>query len=541
MIHPSGPTAPADPTAASTPAAAIVAGAAPAGTSPTPVSTGPDARTLARAAGLKDLRLPLLEEVDRRRAQLWTLSLLVALAVPVVIVVVGLDAVGGAVSDALSMQNVRLVLLAMLVAVLGYVAEREVALRRLTVLLVEERVLTASLVSRVEELDLLLRATRAMNSALDLQSVLGQIADSAHLLLDAAGVSIRLVDHTDPDRLVVAAVAGDAGVAVGSTQALGEGLPGDAAARRDALLVEAAGGGDGGALVVPMELRGVLVGVISVTSSATRTPFTEFDLRSVSVFAEAAAASISNARSYERQVGRVASLLEADRAKDEFLTLVTHELRTPLTSMIGLMTTLATRGADLQPSQVTTFAAIARDQGWRLDRLVENLLETSRSHRGAVHVTPAAADVSAVVAEAVVGLQRALPDHPITTDIAPGIHREVDVDALLRILDNLLSNAAKYTPAGTPVRVALVEEGDVIGLSVADQGPDADVDVLASLFGKFARGADPHDRGGLGLGLYVVRALAEAHGGRVEVAATDGGGATFHVWLAAVRCAPATG
>lgn len=508
-------------------------------------SAPPDASHLARTAGLKDLRLPQLEEVDRRRAQLWGLSLLVALVVPAVILAAGLDLAGSPLSDALAPRNVRLALLAMLVVVLGYVAEREVTLRRLTALLVDERVLTASLVNRVGELNLLLRATRAMNSALDLSSVLTQIADSAFTLLKAGGVAIMLVDEADPDQLVVVAAAGEPGVAVGTRQAIGDGMAGGAATRRDALLI---GGEEGGALrtrrhvgdslVVAMEVRGALVGVLNVGSGEEREPFTEFDLRSVSVFAEAAAAAISNARSYEQQLGRVASLLEADRAKAEFLTLVTHELRTPLTSIIGLMTTMAKRGAQMRPDQVAQYAEIARNQGWRLDRLIENLLESSRSLEGAMQVHPVPADVGHTIAEAIVGLQRALPDHPITVEAPEGIHRIVDVDALLRILDNLLSNAAKYTPEGTPIHVAIAAAATAVRLTVADRGPGVDVEDVGALFSKFIRGPDPYDRGGLGLGLFVVQALAEAHGGRVQVEETRGGGATFHVWLGAATALP---
>lgn len=504
-----------------------------------------ETRRLARIAGLRDISVPQLEEVDRRRAQLWVLSLLVAVVVPAVIVALGLDIVSGPWGDSLGQRNVRLVLLAMLVVVLGYVAEREITLRRLTTLLVEERVLTASLVSRVDELDLLLRATRAMNSALDLEAVLGQIAESAFSLLGAGGASILLVDEADPDRLVVSATVGETGAVMGATQPIGEGLAGGAVSRRDALLVAAGESGStrarqhaGESLVVPMEVRGELVGVLTVEAGDEREPFTQFDLRGVSVFAEAAAAAISNARSYEQQLGRIATLLEADRAKDEFLALVTHELRTPLTSMIGLMSTMARRGQQMAPAQVTQYAEIARNQGWRLDRLIENLLDSSRQLGGALAITPRPADVGSVVADAVLGLQRALPQHPITVDAPEGIHRCLDVDSMLRILDNLLSNAAKYTPEGTPVHVAVAESATAVRLTVADRGPGVAVEELRELFGKFTRGPDPYDRGGLGLGLYVVQALAEAHGGRVQVEQTRGGGATFHVWLAAARTEP---
>ncbi|MGI9018355.1 MAG: GAF domain-containing sensor histidine kinase [Euzebya sp.] len=324
-------------------------------------------------------------------------------------------------------------------------------LRRLTALLVEERVLTASLVNRVDELNLLLQATQAMNSALDLRAVLSQIADSAYNLL-SAGANDQESAHWFKRN-------------VGQT------------------------------LVAPMEVRGTLVGVISVTSGDSREPFTEFDLRGVSVFAEAAAASISNARAYEQQLGKFATLLA--------------------------------------PEQVTRFAEIARGQGWRLDRLIENLLESSRSMQGALSISTAATDVGKTIRGAAVGLQRALSSHHIPVETPEQVLRWIDVDAVLRILDNLLSNAAKYSPEGTDILVKLSQTPAAIRLSVIDHGPGVDHDDLNGLFDKFTRGPDPVERGGLGLGLYVVKALAEAHGGRVEVDQTPGGGATFHVWLAA--------
>ena len=499
-----------------------------------------DSRQLARTAGLKDLRVPDLEQVDRRRAQLWGLSLLVAVSVPLIVVAAGFNLLSDDLLDVFESRNVRLAMLAMLVTVLGYVAEREVTLRRLTGMLVEERVLTASLVNRVDEVNLLLRATQAMNSALDLKAVMSQIAESAHTLLNAGSVSILLVDPDDAEVLVVAATTGDADVQIGMKQPIGDGLAGGAITRGDALLIDSGEAElpknrrqTGDVLVAPMRIRGALVGVIRVDTGEARTPFSEFDLRGVSVFADAAAAAISNARAFEEQLGQVANLLEQDRAKNEFLTLVTHELRTPLTSMIGLMSTMARPGVNLPPEKVSELAEIAKNQGWRLDRLIENLLETSRRNEGAVNISPEPTDVGSFIDRSVQGLRRALPSHPITFDMPTDMHYGVDTDALARILDNLLSNAAKYTAEGSRVDVSLTPTDNGLCLRVADHGGGLDTDEFGDLFKKFSRGNDPFDRGGLGLGLYVVKALSEAHGGRVTVSETPGGGATFDVYLAA--------
>ena len=342
---------------------------------PSSVPASVDRRTLARTAGLRQIHVPRLEEVDRRRAQLWGLSLLVAVGVPAIMVAVGLDGLPDVLRQTVDLRTARLAMLAMLVVVMGYVAEREITLRRLTSLLVEERVMTASLVNRVEELNLLLHATRAMNAALDLPHVLAEISRSAAGLLRAESVVLYLLDGSRPDQLAAVAVHGPAGVDVGTVEPVDAGLAGRAMRERDALLSTEdhprgrRTGVTGGMIAVPMEVRGQLVGVLQVAAGTAREAFTEFDLRGVSVFANAAAAAIANARSYEDQLGRVASLLDADQAKDEFLTLVTHELRTPLTSMIGLLSTMSTRASSLTPDQITEFAGIAQTQGWRLDRL----------------------------------------------------------------------------------------------------------------------------------------------------------------------------
>ncbi len=507
------------------------------------------ARALARTAGLRDRQLPRLADVDRRRAQLWGLSLLVAVVVPAVVVVAGTELWQGLVDDGplrdvLSRRNVQLGLAGVLVTVMGYVAEREVSLRRLTALLLEEQALTRSLVDRVEELNILIRATRAMNSALHLDVVLDQIADSALTLLDARGVTILLVDADHDDRLVVAATAGASDGVVGGTHRLSAGLvatdPGRRRSRRAGLLGCAGGiggrdAGDGRTLVVPLEVRGALVGVITVQADEDRRPFTELDQRSMDVFGDAAAGAITNAKAHGQQLDNVSRLLEESRARDEFLTLVTHELRTPLTSMIGLMATMAKRGDMMVPEQIVECAEIARGQGWRLDQLIENLLDSSRMVQGGLVVAPRAVDVGAEVRDMAEDLGRALPTHPISVTVPEGVQRMVDTDAVRRILDNLLGNCAKFCPNGTEVHIGLRTTDTGVALSVSDGGAGLVGFEVETVMERFGRGPDPYDRGGLGLGLYVVQALAEAHGGRVDVDTVPGRGTTVTVTL---RAAP---
>jgi hypothetical protein len=250
---------------------------------------------LARVAGLRDFDTPELEDVDRRRSQLWLLSLLVGLTIPAAIVVLGFESLSRTFAELIDIRTVRLVLLALLVVLFGYVAERERVLRRLSTLLVEERVLTATLVARVQELDALLEASRAMNSSLKLSNVLDVILRSACDLLSAGEGSIQLASEDEPGVLLVAAVPGGSAARVGQQQRVGEGLAGQVAERREALLVsgsqrESRSDRDvRSALVAPLVHRDDLVGVLNISAPPT-TEFNEFQLRSLAVFAETAAA-----------------------------------------------------------------------------------------------------------------------------------------------------------------------------------------------------------------------------------------------------------
>jgi two-component system, OmpR family, sensor histidine kinase KdpD len=496
---------------------------------------------LARTVGLREVTAPELEDVDRRRAQLWVLSLLVGLAVPVGILLMGVDVLPREVLDLLDTRTVRLVLVGMLVVVFGYVAEREMALRRLTTLLVDERVLTASLVARVNELDRLLEASRAMNSTLELPSVLDVILSSAYGLLQASEGSIMLLCQDDPGQLEVVAVRGSSMATRGHRQQIGHGLAGQVARTREALLVQghhelSSGQHDlGSALVVPMELRGELVGVLNLAMSSDREPFNEFHLRSVAVFADTAAAAINNARAHQTMEQTVQTLSELDRMKNEFLALVTHELRTPLTAMIGIAGTIRKGAERLSAAQIADLAQLAREQGWRLDRLVDDLLQTARGQQGHITLRPRQVDAGQVVRNAVESMQQGVRDHRVSVSVPPQpIDRFIDPDALARIVTNLVGNAAKHTPAGTSIDVVLLPRGDGVAVTVVDDGPGIPAEEREHVFGKFRQGVvdDGKPREGLGLGLFIVRSLAEAHGGSAALHEAPTGGCRFVVTIA---------
>lgn len=257
---------------------------------------------LARAAGLPTHTTPSLGDVDRRRSQLWLLALLAVLTLPIGMIALTADAVGDLVGGGQDVWRLRLLLLAMLVAVLGYVASLERTLRALTARLVEERALSAALAHRVDEWALLLDASRAMNESLDLPAVLARILQAASAVTGAAGGSVQLVADDDDGALEVAAVHGASPAPIGHRQRIGEGLAGAVAATREGRLLHGPQPGSeraiDSALVTPLLHREELVGVLNLDVGTAGRPFTPNQQHVVGVLAETAAVAIVNARTH---------------------------------------------------------------------------------------------------------------------------------------------------------------------------------------------------------------------------------------------------
>lgn len=264
-------------------------------------------RREARVVGLRDIVSPSLESVERRRLQLWALTLVILLAVSASVAVVStLRPQAGAVVTPGAMR-IGVVLLAGAFGV--YALEKEVHLRRLSRLLTDQRILTAALTNRLHEMSLLLEAGRAMNSVLELPSVLETILRGAMDLLSAESGSIMLLE--DPETLVTVLARGN-DEAVGRRVAVGAGIAGRVASTREALLIE--GQADPAqfpglsereqqvlsALSVPLVSRNKLFGVINVNASSDRR-YTVYDLQAASIFAEQAAGAIANAHLYETE------------------------------------------------------------------------------------------------------------------------------------------------------------------------------------------------------------------------------------------------
>jgi PAS domain S-box-containing protein len=233
----------------------------------------------------------------------------------------------------------------------------------------------------------------------------------------------------------------------------------------------------------------------------------------------------------------ITALKEAARVKDEFVSVVSHELRSPLTPIRGFVQLVAKELAKEggHDHHVRRLQAIAGHVD-RMTRLVDDLLDVSRLRAGGLEIRRAPADVVAICREVLQSRIPTAPEHHLNL-VAPetGVVGCWDADRLHQVIDNLVGNAIKYTPAGGRITVT-VEADDSAHeaiVRVSDTGPGIPVEDRERIFTAFYRveNSGRGGAGGLGLGLYICHELVAAHGGRISVSDAAGGGAEFTVRL----------
>jgi signal transduction histidine kinase len=237
--------------------------------------------------------------------------------------------------------------------------------------------------------------------------------------------------------------------------------------------------------------------------------------------------------------GQNKQLRELDKVKDDFVALVSHELRTPLTSIIGYLEMVLEEDAEpLTPSQQQFLSTVSRNVE-RLATLVNELLFLVQADAGRLELTLAKADINQLLAEATEAAQPAAKAKQIELTLEAGrlTPAVCDRGRIAQLVDNLVSNAVKFTPHGGRVEVKAAQNGSAIALSVSDTGIGIPADELPQLFGRFFRAssATTNDIPGTGLGLAISQAIAEAHNSSITVQSTLEQGTTFRLLLAATN------
>ena len=229
----------------------------------------------------------------------------------------------------------------------------------------------------------------------------------------------------------------------------------------------------------------------------------------------------------ERQISRI---------KDELVSTVSHELRTPLTAISGALGLMAGGAAGELPERAKQLVAIGGKNAERLIHLVNDLLDMDKLQSGKLVFHFEDRDLGGLLAEAVEQIEPYAQRFGVHVDFdhaAAPVFVKVDGNRICQVMTNLLSNACKFSPTGGHVRISLERAGQVVRISVADEGPGVSPEFRARLFKRFEQEDGAHQLGhtGTGLGLAISKAIVEAHGGRIALDPEAERGATFLVEL----------
>lgn len=230
----------------------------------------------------------------------------------------------------------------------------------------------------------------------------------------------------------------------------------------------------------------------------------------------------------------ITALQELDRKKDEFLSVASHELRTPLTTIKGYTQLLSQTITDLPAEEQSTYLNAVLGEIDRMMGLISELLDVSRIETNRLQIERQPIRWLEFLERRASAFRVQNPARSITFQgTAPETTLLVDPDRMRQVVDNLLSNAIKYSPEGSAIEVnAAIDDGHML-TSVVDRGIGIPTDEIPKLFERFHRARNVSSRyyGGLGLGLYIAKAIVEAHNGAIAVASEEGQGATFTIRL----------
>jgi two-component system OmpR family sensor kinase len=232
-----------------------------------------------------------------------------------------------------------------------------------------------------------------------------------------------------------------------------------------------------------------------------------------------------------RADGEARALRSQDRMR-RFIADASHELRTPLTSVRGLAEYGLQQGDLASPEELLRLMGLIAREAGRMGRLVDDLLLLARFDAGrALDLRPV--DLASIAAEAVQQARIVAAGRPITLEAAEPVIVDADAERLRQVIDNLIGNAIRHTPPGTPVAVTVSSEPGSGRLTVADNGPGMTQEQASHVFERFYRtdGARSRAHGGAGLGLAIAASLAAAHGGELTVDTEPGRGAAFRLHL----------
>jgi signal transduction histidine kinase len=394
---------------------------------------------------------------------------------------------------------------------------------------------------RLVDARLLLELGRDITSTLDLQEVFDKSFAALRRMVPFGGGAIQLVE----DGALVPAVTDPPAPAkhMSIRIPLGEGVSGMIAAtgtpryipdvpelmRSRPGIFKAVSPGVVSYFGWPLILHGQPIGVVQIDAPELDA-FPPQVQTLVLAFAPTIAAAVQNALLFERQREVMEKLQTADQLKKEFVSIVSHELRTPLTTILGFASTLADGADRLAPEVLRESAQRIFESGKNLQLLINDLLDLSELQRRVSQIELGPVELQHVVSKAIFEVGE--HSHPIKVEIPEDLPPVLADDGrVFQIVQQLLSNAKRFSDDGASIEVAARSEGDEIVLMVTDRGRGIPSDVLPNVFDPFFQVEDAQTRaiGGLGIGLYLVREICHAMGASVGAESEVGKSSTFTV------------
>ena len=395
---------------------------------------------------------------------------------------------------------------------------------------------------RIDLLEATSRAARALGSSLELDAAFSAFVRELRSLLPFDRAAILLADSGGARVMITAGVGADdvqepgsavtiplslledvidEGRTVYRTDIAEEDYPEEAGLR--ALGIRSR-------VLAPLQLGTRSIGALSISRDQP-SAFSQEEVELITLLGRLVATAVQNLRTYEAERTTVEELRRLSALRADFVSLVSHELRSPMAAVIGSARTLQQRWRELRPDQREAFLAVIGDETTRLSALVGDVLDTSRIEAGTFGYHFTDVDLAGVVRDSVAAAEIGQDEVRLKADLPtalPGVRG--DADRLRQLVDNLISNAIKYSESGGEVRVdARAYDGHVV-VCVRDDGPGIQPEQQEQIFEKFGRAAGSV-KPGTGLGLFLARSFAEAHGGSLGVESEPGAGAVFTLRL----------
>ena len=405
----------------------------------------------------------------------------------------------------------------------------------------EAEALRDELGRRVDVLEAANRCARALASSLDLDQAFGAFSRELRGLLPFERVSLVLVESGRAEVMAVAGRGTNRVFPPGSARPVGGSVLEDVL---DGKLVYRASMdppafpeeeellqlGLRSRVLAPLQVGPKTIGMLGLVR-AEEHAFVPAELELVSLLGRLVATAVQNIRSYEAERNNADELRRLSALRADFVSLVSHELRSPVAAVIGAARTLQGRWRELTPEQGEAFLALIGDETSRLATLIDDVLDTSRIEAGTFSFTFSDVDLAELLRDVVAGAELAQDEVALTTEVATLPSVRGDRERLRQVIQNLVDNAVKYSSAGERVRVrASADDGHVL-IDVVDEGPGIAPEDHELIFQKFGRSSGGNAKPGTGLGLFIARSIAEAHGGSLGVQSVPQSGSVFRLEL----------